>query len=315
MAPLLTLPIGQISHIPIICGPTAVGKSALALRICKELSAELVSMDSMQIYRGMDIGTAKPDKKEREEVRHHLIDIVDPDQAFSIPLYLNQAYKVISDLLSAEILPVFCGGTGQYATSLFEGIEYSPITVLPEIRREITELYELDNGDTAYRELLRIDPDSAEKIHPNNAKRVIRALEIHRQSSQTMSHYREQSHLHGPRYPFKIFVVNLPRDVLYRQIDERVEKMIEKGLENEGSFLLENGLLCGPTAPQAIGYKEFIEYFNGLRSRDETIILIKQRTRNYAKRQMTWFRKMKDAIWITPNDYEVVIDSITLDYA
>jgi tRNA dimethylallyltransferase len=315
MPPLLTLPIGQISHIPIICGPTAVGKSALALSLCKDLTAELVSMDSMQIYRGMNIGTAKPSNQEREEVIHHLIDIIDTDQDFSVASYLEHAYGVIEKLLKAEILPVFCGGTGQYATSLFEGIEYSPITVLPEIRQEITELYNLDNGDTAYRELLRVDPVSAEKIHPNNAKRVIRALEVYRQSNQTLSGYRDRSLIHGPRYPFKVFVVNMPREILYQRIDRRVDEMIIKGLEQEVSDLLKNGKLTGSTSIQAIGYKEFTEYFDGLRSYEDTISLIKQRTRNYAKRQLTWFKRMKEAVWISPDDKDVIIDSITLDYA
>ena len=315
MSTLLTLPIGHISHIPIICGPTAVGKSALAIKLCKDLSAELISMDSMQIYRGMDIGTAKPSKEEREEVRHHLLDIVDPDQFFSVANYLEHSYSVISNLLASEILPVFCGGTGQYATSLFEGIEYSPITVLPEIRKEITELYNLDNGKTAFSELLRVDPESAEKIHPNNAKRVIRALEVYRQSNQTMSSYRDRSLLLGPKYPFKVFVVERPREDLYQRIDARVDAMIIQGLEQEVARLHKTGVLTGPTAIQAIGYKEFIEYFEGLRSYETTVALIKQRTRNYAKRQLTWFRRMKEAIWIKPDDSDVVIDSITLDYA
>ncbi len=315
MPPLLTLPIGEISHIPIICGPTAVGKSALALSLCKELCAELVSMDSMQIYRGMDIGTAKPTKEEREEVHHHLIDIVGTDCVFSVANYLEQAYAVIEKLLKAETLPVFCGGTGQYASSLFEGIEYSPITVLPKTREEVTELYNLDNGDTAYRELMRVDPESAGKIHPHNAKRVIRALEVYRQSNEPLSLYRERSLLHGPRYPFKVFVVNIPRENLYQRIDHRVDEMISKGLEQEVLSLLEKGELIGPTAIQAIGYKEFAEYFDGVRSYSETVSLIKQRTRNYAKRQLTWFKKMKEAIWIAPDDKDVIIDSITLGYA
>ncbi|MBN1892816.1 MAG: tRNA (adenosine(37)-N6)-dimethylallyltransferase MiaA [Clostridiales bacterium] len=315
MPPLLTLPIGQISHIPIICGPTAAGKSNLAMNLCKELSADLVSMDSMQLYRGMDIGTAKPSLEEGKEVRHHLIDVVSPNESFSVSGYLKHAYLVIEQLLGDEILPVFCGGTGQYATSLFEGIEYSPITVIPEVRKEVTELYNLDNGATAYRELLRVDPKSAEKIHPNNAKRVIRALEVYRQSNQTLSEYRDHSLLRGPKYPFKVFVVNIPRDSLYKRINDRVDQMIENGLEQEVSKLLSSGVLTGPTATQAIGYKEFIDYFNGLRSYEETIMLIKQRSRNYAKRQLTWYRKMKETIWISPDDMDAVIDAITLDYA
>lgn len=315
MPPLLSLPVGQISHIPIICGPTAAGKSALAIDLCKVLRAELVSMDSMQIYRGLNIGTAKPSPKDREEIPHHLIDIVDPDQIFSVASYLENAYVIIEKLLRSETLPVFCGGTGQYTKSLFEGIEYSPITVIPEVRSQITELYNLDNGESAYQELMRVDPESALKIHPNNAKRIIRALEVYRQSNQPLSLHREKSLLNGPKYPFKVFVVNLPREELYAKIDHRVDRMIESGLENEVAGLLKSGGFTGATAIQAIGYKEFIDYFQGLRNHAETVALIKQRTRNYAKRQLTWFRGMKDAIWITPEDLEVIIDSITLDYA
>lgn len=312
---LLSLPIGQISHIPIIAGPTASGKSALAIKVCTELSGELVSMDSMQIYRGMNIGTAKPTVDEQKMIRHHLIDIANPDEKYSVARYLNDAYRVIEELLSKEKLPVFCGGTGQYAKSLMDGIEYSPITVIPEIRREITELYDKDHGISAYEELKRVDPESAEKIHPNNAKRIIRALEVYRQSNRTLSSYRESSLQKGPKYPFKIFVVNLPRDLLYQRIDQRVDQMIAKGLEDEVKKIWENQSLAGETSVQAIGYKEFVDYFEGIRTYNETIEIIKQRTRNYAKRQITWFRSMKETIWIDPDEDSVIIDSITLDYA
>lgn len=315
MTAILSLPIGEISHIPIICGPTASGKSNLAISLCKLLSGELLSMDSMQIYRGMDIGTAKSTTEEREEVPHHLLDIADPHEIFSVATYLEHAYDVIQQVLSREALPVFCGGTGQYASALAEGIDFAPVTISNEVKNEVYELFSKDNGISAYRELERIDPESASAIHPNNSKRVIRALEVYRQSNQTLSSFRQSSKALGPKYPFQVFVIDIPREELYVRIDDRVDKMLESGLQDEVLCLKNMGVDLTMNSMQAIGYKEFMEFFDNVRSYEDTVSLIKQRTRNYAKRQITWYKKIKDAIWISPQDIETIIDSITLDYA
>lgn len=315
MAALLSLPIGEISHIPIICGPTASGKSSLAIKLCKMLGGELFSMDSMQIFRGMDIGTAKSGLSEQQGVPHHLIDIADPSEPFSVSAYLEYAYEAVQEVLHRNVLPVFCGGTGQYASALAEGIEFAPVTISGHVKDEVYKLYFSDNGISAYRELQRVDPESAASIHPNNAKRVIRALEVYRESNLTLSSFRQNSKNAGPKYPFQVFIIDIPRDELYVRIDDRVEKMLDSGLEDEVRRLKSLGVDLNMTSMQAIGYKEFIEYFDNVRSYEETVTLIKQRTRNYAKRQITWYKKMKDTIWISPDDLDAIIESITLNYA
>lgn len=315
MTAILSLPFGEISHIPIICGPTASGKSSLAINLCKMMSGELLSMDSMQIYRGMDIGTAKSGISEQQGIPHHLIDIADPSELFSVATYLEHAYEVTYEVLKRGALPVFCGGTGQYASALAEGIDFAPVLISQEVKDSVHELFLKDNGVSAYNELQRVDPESATNIHPNNTKRVIRALEVYRESNITLSSFREKSKISGPKYPFQVFVVNLPREELYIRIDDRVEKMLEAGLQKEVHRLKDIGVDHNLTSMQAIGYKEFLEYFDHVRSYDETVSLIKQRTRNYAKRQITWYKKIKDAIWISPEDIDTIVDSITLDYA
>lgn len=315
MTAILSLPIGEISHIPIICGPTASGKSSLAIKLCKMLNGELLSMDSMQIYRGMDIGTAKSGTSDQQEVPHHLIDIVDPSELFSVATYLEYAYKAIQNVLRREALPVFCGGTGQYASALAEGIDFAPVSISSDVKDAVHELFSIDNGVSAYKELESVDPESASGIHPNNTKRVIRALEVYRESNQTLSSFRQSSKVSGPKYPFQVFVIDIPREELYIRIDDRVKKMLETGLQDEVMRLKDLGVDLNMTSMQAIGYKEFMEFFDHVRSYDETVSLIKQRTRNYAKRQITWYKKMKDVIWISPDDIETIIDSITLNYA
>ncbi len=315
MTAILSLPIGEISHIPIICGPTASGKSSLAISLCKTVNGELLSMDSMQIYRGMDIGTAKSTADEQSGVPHHLLDIADPHELFSVAAYLEFAYDAIQQVLSREVLPVFCGGTGQYASALVEGIDFAPVVITNEVRNEVFELFLKDGGISAYRELERVDPESAAAIHPNNSKRVIRALEVYRQSNQTLSSFRKSSKDLGPKYPFRVFVIDIPREELYIRIDDRVDQMIEKGLQAEVLRLKNMGVDLTMNSMQAIGYKEFLEFFDNVRSYEDTVSLIKQRTRNYAKRQITWYKKIKDAIWISPDDVGIILDSITLDYA
>lgn len=306
---------GHYKSIPIICGPTASGKSSLAIKLCKMLNGELLSMDSMQIYRGMDIGTAKSGTSDQQEVPHHLIDIVDPSELFSVATYLEYAYKAIQNVLRREALPVFCGGTGQYASALAEGIDFAPVSISSDVKDAVHELFSIDNGVSAYKELESVDPESASGIHPNNTKRVIRALEVYRESNQTLSSFRQSSKVSGPKYPFQVFVIDIPREELYIRIDDRVKKMLETGLQDEVMRLKDLGVDLNMTSMQAIGYKEFMEFFDHVRSYDETVSLIKQRTRNYAKRQITWYKKMKDVIWISPDDIETIIDSITLNYA
>lgn len=307
--------IGDISHIPIIAGPTASGKTELSLALANRLDSDIFSCDSMQIYKGMDIGTAKADASDRETFTHKLIDIIEPISTFSVADYIQLAYVEIKQSLQHGKLPIFCGGTGQYISALYEGIAFSEICISEDVRQEVIHLYESDDGISAYEELRRVDPESAEKIHPNNAKRVIRALEFFRESQMPISQHNANSKKDGPRYPFKVFVLDVDRILLYERIDLRVDKMLLGGLLDEVRNLIDIYGELSVTASQAIGYKEIISHFNGEISLDAAINLIKQRSRNYAKRQLTWYKKIPNAIWIKPDQIEIVLDSICLDFA
>ena len=307
--------IGDISHIPIIAGPTASGKTSLSLALAQRIDSDILSCDSMQIYKEMNIGTAKADAEERAKVTHKLIDIVEPTSSFSVADYMQLAYAEIKQSLSNGKLPIFCGGTGQYISALYEGISFSEIEISDEVRRAVIKFYESDDGKSAYEELCRVDPDSADKIHPNNAKRVIRALEFFRQSQVPISQHNAISKKDGPRYPFKVFVIDIDRILLYERIDARVDKMLTLGLVEEVRALLDRYGELSITASQAIGYKEIISHFNGEMSLESAVNLIKQRSRNYAKRQMTWYRKIPNAIWVKPDQLENILDSICLDFA
>lgn len=296
--------------IPIICGPTASGKSALSLKICKEIHGELFSMDSMQIYRGMDIGTAKASSKEQQEIPHHLLDLISPSESFSPMQYLEHAYREIENCLQRGNLPVFCGGTGQYASALVKGIEYVPIEISPEVHEQLLTEAEEKGIDVLYSDLCTVDPEAASKIHPNNQKRVLRALEIYRQTGQTMTYFNEKSMKNGPRYPFSLFSIETDREQLYRRIDARVDEMIEAGLLEEVESLLSQNPLPSQTALQAIGYKELIRYKNGFISLTDALDEIKKNSRHYAKRQMTWFSHMENMTWIRPDDQRIVLDVI-----
>lgn len=301
---------GLYCKIPIICGPTASGKSSLAMNLCLATGGELCSMDSMQVYRHMDIGTAKPTKDEQLKVPHHLIDLIEPTDNFNVSIYKTAADSCIDDSLNRGNLPVFCGGTGQYASALSQGISYIPIDVDPLIHETLLKEAEMNGYDALYDQLTVIDPDSAGKIHPNNQKRVIRALEIYRMTGKTMTYFNEQSKKDGPKYPFVLFAIDWDRDALYERMDLRVDQMLENGLLDEVKKLQAMGLTSHHTAMQAIGYKELFGFLEGYDSYDDAVAKIKQKTRNYGKRQLTWFRNMGGVIWIRPDDESGVLEMI-----
>jgi len=301
---------GRYKSIPIICGPTGSGKSSLALALCIESEGELCSMDSMQIYKHMDIGTAKPTAEEQAETVHHLIDLIEPNESFSAAMYKKAALSCIEDCLKRGHLPVFCGGTGQYASALSLGINYIPIEVDPDISRLLLLEASEKSYEALHAELTAVDPISAAKIHPNNKKRVIRAMEIYRQTGKTMTYFNEQSIIDGPQYPFSLFAIDWDRDALYIRMDQRVDQMIKDGLLDEVKKLRQYGLTSAHTAMQAIGYKEVFDFLEGHKTFDDAILQIKQNTRNYGKRQLTWFRNMGGVTWIKPGDLEAIIDII-----
>lgn len=281
-----------------IIGATASGKTALSIELCKLFDGEVVGCDSMQIYKGMDIGTAKPSEEEKQGVPHHLIDFLHVEQSYSAADYAEDALGAVTDICSRGKLAVFCGGTGMYLDSAESGRHASLAPSSFEHRERLQRIYEAEGADRIYEMLTDIDPEAAEAIHKNNVKRVIRALEIYYASGVTKTEWDRRSQ----SYPKKIELIKIglafnDRALLYSRIDKRVDIMMEAGLESEARALYEKNN-AGITASQAIGYKELFEYFKGNCTREEAIAGIKTASRNYAKRQMTWFSRYDDVHWI-----------------
>ena len=284
-----------------IGGSTASGKSALALELAERFDGEIVSCDSMQVYKRMNIGTAKPTAEEMARVPHHMIDIVEPQENYSCAEYIKDAERAVRDIASRGKLPIICGGTGLYLDALLRGSDFSEESTPNEaIRRELFEFAEKYGKEAVFEELRRVDPESAEAIHPNNLKRVIRAIEIYRTSGQKKSELDRLSQLAPSKYDATVIALRYnDRDILKNRIDARVDQMIAEGLEDETRALLEEGVFeRNTTAAQAIGYKEFLGYFEGKMRFDECAELLKIATRKYAKRQMTWFGGKKYVEWI-----------------
>lgn len=274
-----------------IVGPTASGKTALSIRLAKALDGEIISCDSMQVYRGMDIGTAKPTVAEREGIPHHLIDIAEPSESFSVADYAPLAVKAIEEIAARGKLPIFCGGTGLYLDAVLTANEYSEAGSDPALREALAREVE-EKGAVALWERLKLeDPVSAEAIHPNNVKRVIRALEIKLLTGVPKSEWDSRSRLAPSPYDAVVLGLFYPdRSVLYERIGRRVDIMMEEGLLAEVESLVSSGRLPhGSTAAQAIGYKEMLSYLDGEGTLEEAVETLKMATRRYAKRQITWF--------------------------
>ena len=285
-----------MGKILIITGATATGKTAFAIECAKELNGEIISCDSMQIYRLLDIGTAKPTLEEQSAVPHHLIDVVDAGDEFSVQQFVTLASKRIEEIESRGKLPIIVGGTGLYIRSLIYPYSFCSSKKDEKIRDELNKILDEKGGAYLYSMLENVDMESAKKIHKNDTKRVIRALEIFKttgkkKSEQTIEEVK-------PRYDYVLVALTMPREKLYERINKRVDLMFEIGLENEISSLLKNGVVNkNSQSMSAIGYKEFFDYFEGKKSIDETRELIKKNSRNYAKRQETFIRGFKDAKW------------------
>lgn len=289
-----------MSKIPllVVVGPTASGKSAYAIKKAIELGGEIISGDSMQIYREMDIGTAKPTKDEMCGIPHHLIDIADIDESFSAARFVSLAENAINDIASRGKLPIIAGGTGLYIDTLISGTELTATKDDPELRERLFEEAQQIGNEALHAKLASIDPESANNIHPNNLKRVVRALEIYYLTGETKTEADRKSRQRESAYqPHTVLITPRNRETIYERIDKRVDVMFESGLVDEVTSLYKKGLRETPTASQAIGYKEFYPYFDGvcdLAAVKEAICL---NTRHYAKRQLTWFnRKPADEI-------------------
>lgn len=282
-----------------IVGPTAVGKTAAAVELACEIGGEIVSADSMAVYKGLDVGTAKPTAQEQARVRFHLIDVVDPAEPFSVGQFQRLAHEAI-DGLSAKNLPaVVVGGSGLYVRAAIDGLDASIPPRNESLRRELALEARTCGRERVHERLARVDPESAARIHPNNLKRVIRALEIHEATGTPASVLFEADSRRRPRHPqARLFGLELKREALYERIEQRVDAMIQKGLIDEVKALLERGLDAALPAMQGLGYKEIAGYLRGEYGKDEAIQLLKKNTRRFAKRQYTWFRADKRITWI-----------------
>ena len=282
----------------VICGPTASGKTAVAVEICLALGGEVVSADSMQIYRGMDIGTAKPNLEETRGVAHHLLDIAEPGEAYSVAAYREKAIEAIEDIFTRGRTPVICGGTGLYIDALTRPLGFSAQGD-ESVRRPLEEIAAQEGGKERLHAMLReVDPESAERLHVNDMRRVVRALEIYQLTGRTLSEQRALDLKRESAYMGRLYGLSWPREELYARIDQRVDQMMADGLVKEVETLLSGGLHGRATAMQGIGYKEIARALAGECSMAEAVERVKQATRNYAKRQLTWFRRDERVTWI-----------------
>lgn len=303
-----------MSRIIVIAGPTASGKTGLAVELALRLSGEVVSADSMQIYRGMNIGTAKPDMAERRGIPHHMLDVVEPGEDYSVSRYVEEATVCVDDILSRRKTPIICGGTGLYIDSLLRGGGFRESGIDSGLRAQLENEWSAD-PDRLTEELRRVDPETAARLHPNDRRRILRALEIYRQTGMTITAHNAYTQSLPSRYDALCLALDFAdRATLYARIDRRVDRMLAQGLIDEVCSLRERGMLKG-TAAQAIGYKELIEYFDNRCSLAETAALIRQKSRNYAKRQLTWFRRDREMHWIIrPNENEDFLLQKATDY-
>ena len=287
-----------------IAGPTASGKTALSIALAKLLDTEIISSDSMQLYRGMDIGTAKPDMAERDGVVHHMFDVAEAGETFSVARYQQMADACAQEILFRGRIPIVCGGTGLYLDALIDGSTFSGDETNLEAREKYNAIAR-EQGAHALHEMLRkVDPESAERIHENNVKRVVRALEVYEQTGMTIGEMNARNKRPEPKYDAILFALcPTERQTLYDRIDRRVDQMVELGLLEEARRLLEQGRLTG-TAGQAIGYKELVPYLQGQATLSDCLDTLKRASRNYAKRQLTWLRRDGRVNWIYYNSAE-----------
>lgn len=286
-----------------VVGPTASGKTALGISLAKKLNGEVISADSMQIYKGMDIATAKPSKDEMQGIPHHLIGFLDRGTSFSVADYVELAGKAIADVHSRGKLPVIVGGTGLYISSLLENVKFADIKSDEELRRKLEAQAALNGNEYLFKKLEACDPETAAELHPNNLVRVIRALEVFELTGKKLSEFRAESKMEETPYdPVIIGLACKDRQKLYDRINRRVDMMLEAGLVNEARLVYESGNI--KTAGNAIGYKELIPYFENECTLEECIGKIKQETRRYAKRQLTWFRRNAEIHWVLLDEFD-----------
>lgn len=298
-----------------IVGPTASGKTGLGIELAKKINGEVISADSMQIYRNLNIGTAKVTEEEAQGIKHHIIDICDVNEKFSVADFKSMCYDKIEEIINKGKTPIIVGGTGLYVSSVVDNMNFEEIAIDLEYRKKLEELAKTKGSDYIYNMLLETDPESCKDIHKNNVKRVIRALEIAKNSSKLKSEHMEEENIRKGtqdlKYDFSIFCIEWPRELLYERINKRVDIMAKDGLVDEARYVYDLNLDNECTCMQAIGYKEFFPYFRGEKSLNDCIEKLKQETRKYAKRQMTWFNNKLSCIYLNGQDSkEVLVDKI-----
>lgn len=287
----------------ILTGPTAVGKTSLSIRLAKEIGGEIISADSMQIYKHMDIGSAKIMPEEMEGVPHHLIDVLEPDEEFNVFCFQKMAKEAMEGIYRRGHIPIVAGGTGFYIQALLYDIDFTRQEDQGSIRQRLEDTAREKGSEFLHRQLEKVDPVSAAAIHPNNRKRLIRALEFYELSGTPISEHNQEQREKEAAYAHRYFVLNEDREQLYRKIDQRVDAMVEKGLVEEVRKLKEMGYQRELVSMQGLGYKEILAYLDGECTLEEAVFLIKRDTRHFAKRQLTWFRRERDVIWIDKKDF------------
>lgn len=286
------------TKIVIIGGPTATGKTALSVELAKMHNGEIISADSVQIYKKLDIGSAKPTKDEMAGIPHHMIDIIEPTDTFSVADFVERAKEYIKDISSRGKLPIIVGGTGLYISSLVDNVSFAEAETDLSLREELNKKAEKIGAEALHAELSEIDADAAENIHPNNIKRVVRALEIYYSTGKTMTEHNAVSKIVPSPYDARMYALTAEREVIYNRINKRVDIMVNDGLFTEVESLLNSGVTRDMQSMQGIGYKEIVSYFEGELSKDEAVSAVKQNSRRYAKRQLTWFRRDERYTWL-----------------
>lgn len=287
----------------ILTGPTAVGKTKLSIELAKAVNGEIISADSMQVYKHMDIGSAKIKKEEMCGVPHHLIDVLEPDEEFHVVRFQEMAKQAMEEIYAKGKVPILAGGTGFYIQAVVKDIDFSKETEKSPVREELEKLAEEKGYEYLHERLQQVDPKSAEKIHANNVKRVIRALEYFELTGKPISLHNEEEAAKESPYNVAYFVLNDVRERLYERIDARVDAMLQEGLVEEVSGLAKKGYTKDMVSMQGLGYKEILSYLDGSYTLDEAVYILKRDTRHFAKRQLTWFKREKDVIWVNKQDF------------
>lgn len=302
----------------ILTGPTAVGKTALSIELAKAIGGEIISADSMQVYRHMDVGSAKVTEEEMQGVPHHLIDVLDPDEEFNVTRFQAMAKEAMEGIYARGHVPIIAGGTGFYIQALIYDIDFKENDDSSAIREELERLGEEKGNEYLHGMLREVDPESAEAIHANNRKRIIRAIEYYRMTGQKISEHNQEEREKSSPYDFYYYVLTCDRSLLYERIDQRVDVMLSMGLVDEVEKLKRMGCRRGMVSMQGLGYKEILDYLDGSYTLEEAVYILKRDTRHFAKRQLTWFKRERDVRWLEleafGGDRGKVLEYILEDY-